>query len=574
MLDRFQVARLLREIAALLSLRGENPFKVRAYEAAAGALEEQPEELSILVAEERLTVLSGVGDALAAKIGELHRTGKLGLLDALRSEFPAGLLALATLPEVGPKKAAALHAALGISSVAQLQAACEAGQVRGVKGFGEQTEARILDGIRRFSTRDTRVLLFEALAAAEPLLAYLRSSPAVLAAEPGGSLRRSRETVADLDLVTSTRDGEAVMDHFARYPQVERVESRGPTKSSVRLGSGLQVDLRAVTPEDFATTLHHFTGSKEHHVRLRGLARERGLSLSEYGLAPIDGGEKLAVTSEAELYERLGLPFIPPEMREGWGEIDAAHRGDTFADLVTFADLRGVAHAHTVHSDGKNTIEEMAIAAKALGLEYLTITDHSPTASYAHGVGLDRLQRQWEEIDEAQEKTGIRILKGTESDILEDGSLDYPDAVLEQFEVIIASIHMRHRMDEAQMTARLRRAMALPVFKIWGHPLGRLLQEREPIECRMEELLEVIASSRAAIEVNGHPLRLDLEPRWIRRAREYGIPFVLSADAHSADALSNVRFALAMARRGGLRRHEVLNTLAPSAFLAAVRPGA
>ncbi len=335
----------------------------------------------------------------------------------------------------------------------------------------------------------------------------------------------------------------------------------------------MQIDLRVVPAEHFATALHHFTGSKAHHSRLRGLAKARGLTLSEWGLARVEDGEKLPIASEAELYAALKLPYIPPELREDQGELEAAAAGDRFEDLITLEDLRGLVHAHTLYSDGKATVAEMAETADALGMQYLTITDHSPTAHYANGVSVDRLHRQWEEIARVQERVKVRLLRGTESDILADGGLDYPDAILEKLDVVIASIHQRHSMDEDRMTARLTHAMRLPLFKIWGHALGRLLLEREPIAVRVDEVLEALASSRGAVEINGDPRRLDLPPQWARKARERGLKFVLSVDAHSTEAIGvHLPFAVAMARRAGIRKGEVLNALPLAKFRAAVKP--
>jgi DNA polymerase (family 10) len=557
---------------------------VRAYENGASAVASLVDDIGTLVDEKRLTEFRGIGKALADKIAELYLTGRCEYLEQLRAGLPPGVLELSQVPEVGPKKAQQLHEALGISGIPALQAACEAGLVQTVKGFGAKTEQKILDGIRRYESRRERVLLLDALDAAEPLIAHVRACAAVERAELAGSLRRWRETVADLDVVAASRDVAATMDCFAAYPLVARVESRGDTKCTARLVSGLQVDLRVVPPEAFHTALHHFTGSKAHHVELRGLARERGLTISEWGLERIapparDGGgrpklgDKLRVDSEAELYAHLGLPYIPPELREGAGEIDEAQAGGRFDDLVDVADIKGFVHCHTVYSDGKATVEQMARAADELGMQYLTITDHSPSAAYAGGVVLDDLKRQWDEIARVQEQVRVRLLRGTESDILETGALDYPDAILEQMEVVIASIHSRMKMDADQMTRRLVAAMRHPVFKIWGHALGRLIQRREPFACHVEQVLDAVAESRAAIEVNGDPHRLDLEARWIREARARGIRFVVSTDAHSVRQLGYLKFGVAMARRGGLRRHEVLNTLDAPGFAAAVRPG-
>jgi DNA polymerase (family 10) len=443
-----------------------------------------------------------------------------------------------------------------------------------VKGFGEKTEARILEGVRQVRARsaDRRVLLSEALEAAAPLLEHLRGAPGAARVELAGSARRLRETVSDLDVVAASDDPVALSERLATYPLTAEVVARGDTRTTVRLGSGLQVDLRVVPPADFATLLHHLTGSKAHHVKLRGRARARGYTLSEWGLEPLEGGEKVAIASEEALYAALGLPCIPPELREDAGELEAAVDGTLPGDLVRLEDVRGLVHCHTTWSDGRATLEEMARAADALGIEYLTVTDHSRTAGYAGGLDVDRLRQQWDELARVQERVKVKLLRGTESDILEDGALDYPDAVLEQLDVVVASVHSRMRMDEDQMTRRLVRCMSLPVFKIWGHALGRLLLEREPFACRVEEVLDALAASRGAVEVNGDPRRLELEPRWLRAATARGIPVVLSVDAHATRDLGYLRWSVAQARRDWVRRGDVLNTRPVEEFRRAVRP--
>jgi DNA polymerase (family 10) len=576
MLDKLEVARALREIGALLEVDGENPFKVRAYEAGARALEGLPEDLGTVLSQGRLVELPGVGEALARKIDDLHRTGTTPTLERLRAAHPPGTLELVQVPELGPRKVAALQAALGLRGLDDLERACLEGRVRGVKGFGEKTEARILDGVRRLRARaaERRTLLADALAQAEPLLLHLRSAPGAARVELAGSARRMRETVADLDVVAGSDDPAALSEALASWPTVAEVLARGGTKTVVRLASGLQVDLRVVPPADFATLLHHCTGAKAHHVKLRGLARDRGYTLSEWGLERLDGGGKVPIPSEDALYAALGMAPVPPELREDQGEIEAALAGGLPQDLVRVEDVRGLVHCHTTWSDGRATLEEMARAADALGVEYLTVTDHSGTAGYAGGLDADRIRLQWDELARVQERVKVRLLRGTESDILADGALDFPDEVLERLDVIVASVHSRHRMDEAEMTRRLVRSMSLPVFKIWGHALGRLLLERDPFACRVEEVLDALAASRGAVEVNGDPRRLELEPRWLRAATARGIPVVLSVDAHSIRDLGYLRWAVATARRGWIRRGQVLNTLPFEEFRRAVKPAA
>jgi DNA polymerase (family 10) len=386
--------------------------------------------------------------------------------------------------------------------------------------------------------------------------------------------------------VAASEEPLAVSDALCAFPGVVEVLSRGETKTTVRLESGLNVDLRVVPPRDFFTLLHHLTGSKAHHQKLRGLAREKGFTLSEWGLTRLPSGEragaapegppdstdKVEISSEEALYRTLGLAFVPPELREDQGEIEAAQDGTLPEDLVELGDVRGMVHCHTTWSDGKASVEEMARAALSMGASYLTITDHSQSAAYARGLTRDQLLRQWDEIDRVQERVPIRLLKGTEADILEDGALDWPDEVLEKLELVLVSVHSRMRMTEDEMTRRLTRALSLPIFKIWGHGLGRLLLERDGYLCRVEEVLDALSASRGAVEVNGDPRRLDLEPRHIRAARARKIPLVLSVDAHSVAALSYLRFATVTARRGWARRGEVLNTLGAEDFARAVRP--
>jgi DNA polymerase (family 10) len=574
MADKIAVARALRELGMLLEVKGENPFKVRAYENGARALEELPGDLDEVVAAGTLTEIPGIGKALAEKIEVLHRTGSLPLLEKLRSELPAGIGELLRVPDLGPKKIAALHAALGVGSVAELEAACRDGRVREVKGFGEKTEKKILEGIHRLRTASTRVRLSDAREIGAHLARHLRATGAADRVELAGSARRWKETVGDLDLVASSTRPAELSDALVSFPGVESVVARGDTKTTVHLAGGLSVDLRVVPPAEFPSLLHHMTGSKEHNVRLRGVAREKGFTLSEWGLERLSDGHKVALRTEDDVYRALGMQPVPPELREDAGEIEAALQGKMPDRLVTLEDVKGMVHAHTTWSDGRATVEEMARAAEDMGLEYLTITDHSRSAAYAGGLTVDRLKEQWDEIAAVQEKVGIRLLRGTEADILESGLLDWPDDVVEKLDVVIASVHSRMKMDAGQMTRRLLRAMELPFFKIWGHATGRLLLEREPYGLDMEKVLDAAAASRAAVEVNGDPHRLDMEPRHLRMARERGIPVVLATDAHSVAGLQNLPYAVMTARRAWVTRDEVLNTLPAAKFAARVRPAA
>ena len=567
-MTRLAIARALSETADLLALTGHEPFRARAYERGARVLERlSDQEFDRLVAEGRLTTLAGIGQGLAAVIDDLAGAGRSETLEKVRGALPAGARELGRIPNLGLRKIQALHAALGIETVESLRAACEAGRVRTVKGFGEKTERRILDSIRALETTATessppgRVLLPHALDVAERVLAHLRAVPGVTAAEVAGDLRRWTETVDRLIVVLASRKPEAVLDGALASPLLVSRGTRHGLTVRATLVTGLPIELRLTTPDHWAAALLAATGSDAHLRALEPLARERNVDL-----------ERTPGQDEAQIYRRLGLPYIPPELREGAGEVNAALAGTLPDDLVTLEDVQGLVHCHTVYSDGRHTIEQMARAADALGIRYLTITDHSPTAFYANGLDVDRLHAQWDEIARVQERVTVRLLRGTESDILADGALDYPDAVLEQLDVIIASIHARHRMDADRMTERIIRAMRHPCFKIWGHALGRLILSRPPIPARVEEILDVIAESRAAIEINGDPHRLDLEPRWVRAARDRGIQFVISTDAHATGELRNLRYGVAMARRGWVRRAEVLNTLAADALVRAVAP--
>jgi DNA polymerase (family X) len=557
--DRLTIARALREMAELLAASGQEPFKARAYLRGAEVLERLDADLGTLVDARRLTTLPGIGSALAAMITELYQTGRSRTLEEQRQRVPPFVLELSRIPRLGLDKIAVLHDKLGVQTIEDLEAACLAGRVKTIKGMGEKTEQRILEAIRRLREPEAqRALLPEALAVADAMRAFLGKAAGAASAEVAGELRRWAESVDELSLVVASDRPADTMKDALRAPALAEVTSREKASFEGRLATGLPVRVHVAPRAAFATTLLRATGSAAHVQHLEQLSRDRGV--------------RLAGESEEEIYRRLGLPLIPPELREGEGEIEAAIAGDLPDDLVTAEDLRGLVHCHTVYSDGQHTVEQMARAADALGMEYMTITDHSPSAAYAGGLTVDRLKAQWEEIARVQETVSVRLLRGTESDILADGSLDYPDAILEQLDVVIASIHRRHRMDANQMTERLTRTMALPCFKIWGHALGRLIHSRPPVECRVEEVLDVAAAGRAAVEINGDPRRLDLAPRWLRAARERHLRFVVSTDAHSMAELGNVRYGVAMARRGWVRRGEVLNTRSIEEFARSVAP--
>jgi DNA polymerase (family X) len=563
-MDRLEAARALDEIGRRLQVAGGNRFRARAFRRGALALQGQPGDLRTLVSEGQLREIRGIGPALAAVIEEMARTGRSRLLERLRAEMPRGVLELSRVPTLSVPRIRALEESLGVDTLQGLEAACRAGQVRTVRGFGARSEERLLAEIARLQEGHGQVHLHRSQQTADALLEHLLASGEVSRAEVAGELRRRRETVSSLPVVATGVSAEAAVERLLSFPLVESVGAPKDGSATVILTSGLPVRLEWVRAERYGTALARRTGSEGHWERLEARARDRRLPGG--GLLDVDA------TEEADLYARLGLPWIPPELREDAGEIEAALDGTLPRDLVTVADIRGIVHCHTEYSDGCDSVLGMAKAAKRLGMGYITITDHSPTAHYAGGVGVDRLEWQWEEIERAQEATGIRILKGTESDILADGALDYPDRVLEKLDVVVASIHNRYRMDARAMTRRVTRALALPLFKIWGHARGRLINRRPPFECDMEEILDVAAASRVAVEVNGDPYRLDMDPEWIRAARRRGLPFVVSVDAHSTRDLENVRWGVDMARRGWLERKDVLNALPAAEFAARVRP--
>ena len=559
-LDRFGVAAALQEIAQLMDLKGGKfRFKAKAYNAGARAIQAVA-DLDRLVREDTLTTLPRIGDALASQIKQLYLTGESSVLNGLRNEFPKGVIELSSVPGLSVEKIKQLDEA-GISSIAQLKSAAETGRLQTLKGFGPKTEQRLLTQLATPVQKPKRRLhLHHAWNTAEQVIEYLKAIDGVGEVSVAGSLRRWEETVDVIDIVAGADDPAALIEKFLQFPLVLSSHIEDQNTCVAQFADGAQVWLTVAPPKEFALTLFVKTGSQAHLEKVKDIAERKKISFA-----------RLPRTEE-QLYSRLGMAYITPELREDQGEIEAALAKKLPEDLVTEADIKGIVHCHTTYSDGIHTLDAMVRGAEEMGMKYITITDHSPTASYANGVNVDRLKRQWDEIDELQEQVSIKILRGTESDIIASGKLDYPDSVLEKFDVIVASIHARYKMDSAKMTERITTAMRQPVFKIWGHGLGRLLQRRPPFECDVERILDVIAESRAAIEINGDPYRLDLEPRWVREARKRKIKFVVSTDAHSVKAMNNIKYGVGMARRGWVTRKEVLNTLNTAAFAKAVRP--
>jgi len=579
-----EIAGVLDEIGVLLELKGENPFKVRAYHAGAQALETLEEDLGTVIAEDRLQDIKGIGEALAKKITELHATGRLGFHEKLKASIAPGLVEMLEIPGLGAKKIKALHERLGISSVAELARACQEGRVAALDGFGEKSQEKILTGIRNREAYAQRHLWWEAYAVAEPVLQGLRALPQVQRAEHAGSLRRGLETVGDLDFLVAAEEWAPIVEWFTTRPEVREVTAKGETKASVRYVGGLQADLRIVPPVQYVFALHHFTGSKDHNVQMRQRALTRGLSLSEWGLVPAEGEgtakDKAAaqretrearldnIQTEADLFAALGLHYIPPELREGLGEIEVAEKGE-FPRLVEAADIRGVFHNHTTASDGCNTLAEMVAAAQAHGWEYLGIADHSKASFQANGLDETRLRKQIAEI-KALNRSGrftTHVFAGVECDILPDGRLDLGETVLRELDYVVVSVHSAFTQSEAEMTARIIRAIEHPCTTMLGHPTGRLLLKREGYLVNVAKVIDAAVANHVSIELNAHPQRLDLDWRHWRRAAERGLRCVINPDAHDTAGLDHLRAGINAARKGWLTAEQVLNTRG----LAAVR---
>ncbi len=554
-----QLADTFTLIANLLEIKGEVIYKILAYRKAAESLEALGRPAADYHREGRLTEIPGVGKAIAEKIDELLTTGRLEFLEKLKAEVPESLAEILQVPDLGPKKVALFWKELGITTLAELEVAARAGKLRNLPGMGEKSEAKVLAGIEALGRRSGRIPLGRAWPFAQELLAMLRQAPGVVRAEAAGSLRRMRPTVGDLDLLAAASDSQPVMEAFTSRPDVARVLGKGETKASVEYTHGLRAQLWVHPPERFGTALQYATGSKDHNVRLRERALKLGLSLSEHALARPDGSEILCATEE-EVYQALGLPWIPPELREDRGEVQAALAG-ALPRLLERGDLQAELHSHSTWSDGKLSIRQMAEAALARGYKLLAITDHSASLGVAGGLSVDELRQQREEIDAVQRELGgkIRLLQGAEVEIRADGELDYPDAVLARLDIVIASLHVSLRQPREKVTQRLINAIRNPHVDIIGHPTGRLLPDREGADLDMEAVLLAAAESGVALEINAHPARLDLEDTYARRAVELGIPLSINTDAHSDSDLDLIHFGVATARRGWVGPEHVIN---------------
>ncbi|HVT14593.1 MAG TPA: helix-hairpin-helix domain-containing protein [Thermoanaerobaculia bacterium] len=596
-MDNVEIARVLEEVADVLEIQGENPFRIRAYRNAVRTVEVQTTPLARMVAEGLpLTQLQGIGKEMAGHIREMVETGTLGYRDRLIAEVPRSLIDLMRLPGVGPKKARKLWDELHICSVDELEAAGREGRIAALPGFGQKSQEKILAGIADSRRHTSRSLLAEAERFVEPLLGYLRESPEIDRLEVAGSYRRRRETVGDIDLLATAARPAAAIQHFLRYPQIGTVLGAGDTRATVVLGTGLQVDLRAVAGECYGAALVYFTGGKEHNIKLRRRAVERGLRISEYGVfratdpaavaadegvqpaAEEDGGAKpaeaaeewVAGREEADVYSAVGLPWIPPELREDRGEIEAAAAG-RLPRLIEVGDLRGDLQMHSTWSDGRNTLEEMVEGCVARGYEYMAITDHSKALAMTNGLNAARLRLQWAEIEGIRARhPEIRLLRAMEVDILADGSLDLEDEMLAGLDVVVVSVHSRFQLPAEQQTARVLRALEHPEVNILAHPTGRLINRRNGIALDMDAVLRRAAELGVAVELNSQPDRLDLRDTHLLLARDLGCKIVISTDSHRVAELDSMRHGVEQARRAGLEPRHVINSLPLPAFLRAL----
>lgn len=558
-MNRHDFAGILNEIGMLLEITGESFFKSKAYYDAARTVELLDEDLEVLVKENRLKDVKGFGQALTQKISELITTGRLEYYEKLKESIPSGLLEMLKIQGLGPKKVKVVYDSLGITTIGELKYACLENRLTRLPGFGEKTQAKILQGIENLDKYAGQYYWFHAMYYASQLLKDLWDSGLVIRCSEGGSLRRRKETVKDVDILASSNDSPAVMEVFTGHPLVIQVTSKGDRKSSVVLKGGINADLRVVSDNEFPYALHHFTGSKEHNTALRHIAKQYGIKMNEYGLFREE--ELIECSSEEDIFRVFKMVYIPPELRENSGELEAAGEG-RIPLLIEKADIRGVFHVHSQYSDGSNTIEELIEACISRGYSYLGLSDHSRTAYYAGGLKVDDIKRQHEEIDRLREKySGFSIFKGIELDILPDGSVDYDEEVLSWFDFTIASVHSSFQLDEDRMTERIIKAMKNKFVTILGHPTGRLLLSREPFKINMNEIIKTAVEEKVILEINANPHRLDLDWRFCKLAKEEGCKFVISPDAHRVEGIDDIQYGINTARKGWLEKGNIVNTL-------------
>ena len=556
------IADIFTEIADILDILGENPFRIRSYRNAARTIEDLSQSIQSLVQNgKNLEEIPGIGKSIREKIEEILATGKCRFLEELRTKIPSGLTDLLKLEGLGPKKVKILYDELAVDSIDRLEKAARAGKLRDLPGMGLKTEEKLIQSIEKYRAGVGRFKLSVGFLYATSLLEYLRSVPGVRQLEVAGSFRRRRETIGDLDILAICTKGAPMMKKFISYDDVAEVLSHGETKSSIRLKCGLQVDLRVLEPKSFGSALHYFTGSKAHNIAIRERAQKLGLKISEYGVFRAKDEKWLSGQKEEEVFTAVGLPFILPELREDRGEIQAAEAGK-LPKLIELTDIRGDLQMHTFATDGKNSIEEMARKGKEMGYDYIAITDHSKAVRIAKGLDEKALARQFQEIDRLNQKgLGIRVLKGVEVDVLPDGSLDLKDEILKESDVVLASVHSRFNMDEKEMTRRIIKALKNPHVDILAHPTGRLLLEREPYKVNLKEMIQAAIDYGVILEINAYPDRLDLKDVDARLARDMGAKLSISTDAHSAQQMEMMKFGVFTARRGWVEARDVVNTL-------------
>ena len=567
-----EVAQLLENVASLLEIREENPFRIRAYHEAARHIESMAEDIAKLHQEGRLREIPGVGESLAAKIDEYMRTGSLRYYEELKEQIAPGLGQLLEVPGVGPRRAKMIHEHLGITTIEQLRKAAEEHKLRTLPGIREKTEEKILREVQRLQERTRRLLLGVALPAAEQVVGMLKGHTAVQRIDPAGSIRRMKETIGDIDILAASHRPREVMAAFTSLPIVKEILLKGPTKSSVLVEGNLQIDLRVIKPDEYGAALQYFTGSKAHNIALRELAIRKGLKLSEYGVFDDRTGRRMGGASEGEVYRILGLEWIPPELREDHGEIEAALKGQ-LPKLIEEKDIRGDLHVHSDWSDGVDSLEAMIQAAQQRGYEYVAITDHSVGLGVAKGLTVERVREQWRLIDQLNVRYApFRVLRGIEVNIRADGTLDYDDEVLRGFDIVTASVHSGFDQPREKMTARILRAIRNPVVHVFNHPRGRLLGKRAEYAVDLEAVIRSAAEGGTALEINSQPDRLDLDDVWARRAKQLRAKLVIDTDAHSANHLRFIRYGIATARRGWIEKPDVLNTLRLDRLLQRLHP--
>jgi DNA polymerase (family 10) len=554
-----EIAQLFSRLAELLEIQGANPFRIRAYRKAAQTIEGLPHSVTSMLAEGAdLSELPGIGKDLAAKVQEIVETGHLSLLDQVSSQLPGQLAELAKIPTLGPKRVKMLYDTLGIQDLKGLAKAAQAGQIRQLPGFGKKTEEKILAETNRRSGKEQRLKISTAEEFAEPILNYLRGANGVKDAIIAGSYRRRKDTIGDLDILVTCTQAKSIMDHFVAYDEVETVISKGHTRATIILRSGLQVDLRVVPEESYGAALQYFTGSKAHNIAVRSLAIKKGLKINEYGV--FRGETRIAGRTEEEVYAQVGLPYFEPELRENCGEVEAGLRHD-LPQLVGLNDIRGDLHVHSKASDGHFSIKDIAQSARDKGYDYLAICDHSPHVTIAHGLDAKRLEAQIEEIDRLnQQLHHFTILKGAEVDILENGSLDLPDDILGRLDLTVCAVHYKFNLSRRKQTERIIRAMDNPYFNILAHPTGRLLNERDPYDLDMEQIMAAALERGCFLEMNAQPVRLDLTDLHCKMAKDMGVKVAISTDAHRTTDLEFMRFGVGQARRGWLEPIDVINT--------------